>query len=75
MSNNHPQIYSYTRSLGSEQYLIMVNLTKYPAEYSLPEEANQPWQLMLANQHNTSFEKEGALAPYEARLYQNARQV
>jgi alpha-glucosidase len=65
----HTQVYIYERALDNNRYLIMVNLTKEKASYSLPDEVEANWQLLLTNQGNRPFEKKGTLQPYEAQLF------
>ncbi|EOH89779.1 glycoside hydrolase family 13 protein [Enterococcus villorum] len=65
----HTQVYIYERALDNNRYLVMVNLTKEKASYSLPDEVEANWQLLLTNQGNRPFEKKGTLQPYEAQLF------
>ena len=46
----HSQVYSYERVLEQDRYLVIVNLTNDPAEYTFTEEVSQhAWQLLLTN--------------------------
>ncbi len=68
----HSQVYSYERVLEQDRYLVIVNLTNDPAEYTFTEEVSQhAWQLLLTNinQQNRLFKSSGTLEPYEACLY------
>ena len=51
----------------------MVNLTSEVAEYSLPNEVDVPWELLLTNQEERVFERVGKLDPYEAKLFVNSK--
>ena len=68
----HSQVYSYERILEQDRYLVIVNLTNDPAEYTFTEEVSQhAWQLLLTNtnQQDRLFKSSGTLEPYEACLY------
>lgn len=68
----HSQVYSYERVLEQDRYLVIVNLTNDPAEYTFTEEVSQhAWQLLLTNtnQQDRLFKSSGTLEPYEACLY------
>ncbi len=65
----HDQLYVYERSFTDKNYLIIVNLTSEVAEYSLPNEVDVPWELLLTNQEERVFERVGKLDPYEAKLF------
>ncbi|MBO0996042.1 alpha-glucosidase C-terminal domain-containing protein [Bacillus sp. SD088] len=69
---DHPQIYVYTRTIGKEKVVILVNLTDEPANINedLPFAVTSS-QLLLANievnEHDTV--KKLYLKPFEARVY------
>ncbi len=66
----HPQVFAYTRAMGKERYLVVLNLSHETIDYALPA-ALAPRALLLGNlpdapaSHSTL-----ALRPWEARLYQ-----
>lgn len=69
---DHPQIYVYTRTIGKEKVVILVNLTDQPANINedLPFAVTSS-QLLLANievAHHDSVKKI-QLKPFEARVY------
>jgi len=65
----HPSVFAYTRTLGAEKYLVMLNLSSSPVPYSLPA-AIHPSQLLLSNlgeddERPTTLR----LKPWDARIY------
>ncbi len=66
---NHAQVYAYTRTLGAEKYLVVLNWSKQPVAYTLPNNM-QAGKLVLGNL-TTRTPDAGTLnlAPYEARVY------
>ena len=64
------KIYAYTRTMGNEKFIVIVNLSHDEAKYNYEEELNYEG-LLLSNynvdKHNTI--KEFILRPYEARIY------
>lgn len=64
------KIYAYTRTMGNEKFIVIVNLSHDEAKYNYEEELNYEG-LLLSNynvdKHNVI--KEFILRPYEARLY------
>lgn len=66
-------IYAYTRSLGGENWLIMLNFYKQPASFTLPPQLNhQLRELMISNYGDVDSRGEiesVTLRAYEARVY------
>ncbi|EJN57573.1 glycoside hydrolase family 13 protein [Halogranum rubrum] len=68
---NHPAIFAYTRTLGDERGLVVLNFGTDPVEFVVPDSiALDELELALANTDvpkvpRPSFE----LGPYEARVY------
>lgn len=68
---NHKAIYAYTRTLGDEKAVVIVNLTDRKTMYRYDSLKLNSEQLMLTNydvkqhKHATRF----TLRPYEARVY------
>ena len=66
---SNEQIYAYTRTLGAEKFLVVLNYSKTPATWSLPA-GMQPGKLVLCNLTTTPGDAAAlTLAPYEARVY------
>ncbi len=62
-------IFAYTRTLGAEKFLIVLNYSKTAATYTLPSEM-AGGKLILGNLETTSGAGPALhLAPYEARVY------
>ena len=63
------QVYAYTRTLGDEKYLVVLNYSKTPVTYTLPNDM-KPGKLVLGNLTKTADSSSTLnLAPYEARVY------
>ena len=65
----NPEIYAYTRTLGADRFLVVLNYSKSPATYALPS-GMQPGRLVLGNLTDTTAD--GAtlnLRPWESRVY------
>ena len=68
---NHPSIYAYTRTLGRDRALVVVNLSDRPSLYRYDGFRLQSSDLALSNypvrphKNATRFK----LKPYEARVY------
>ena len=63
-------VYAYTRTLGNERYLVVVNFEEYPVRYTLPandaiEEVVIDTQQQAAAPHSTSL----SLSPWQAGVY------
>ncbi|MFP7486832.1 alpha-glucosidase [Priestia filamentosa] len=66
------KIYAYTRTLGEEKVLVMVNLFKERAHFHLPlEYKGSAYQLLLSNYDIKEEQNVNhiVLQPYEARVY------
>ena len=61
-------VFSYTRTLGDERFLVVLNWSKTPTTYTLPG-GMQPGKLVLGNATVTDASSTLQLAPYEARVY------
>ena len=64
------KIYAYTRSMGNEKFIIIVNLSHDEVVYAYDEKLNYKG-LLLSNYHVEMHDdiKEINLKPYEARIY------
>jgi glycosidase len=64
-------VFAYTRTLGEESFLILVNMSEKAAQFDLPTKiANKEWEVVL---QNTNFfknvEKRIRLDAYDAFVY------
>lgn len=78
VAEEYEQIYAYTRSLGAEKWLVVLNFSDKEAQFTLPEEL-KPFggspELIIANYGDAtavSTIEEFRLRPYEARVYKLA---
>jgi len=68
----HPQIYAYTRALGSERLLVITNFSDKQPIFNLPEDITySEWDLLISNYDVNVEENIDSiqLKPYEARAY------
>ena len=67
---DNPQIFAYTRTLGPERFLVVLNFSRTPVEYVLPGGV-KPRTLVLGNLPHTGAAETSALKlqPWEARIY------
>lgn len=69
----HEQIYAYTRSLGGEKWLIMLNFSADEADFELPDHLrHRDREVMIANYADVDAKQpigRFTLRPYEARVY------
>jgi len=67
----HETIYSYTRTLNSEKYMIITNLSEENVKFNYDEENLKYEGLLLSNYKVDEHEDitDFILRPYEARLY------
>ncbi|MCM3665811.1 alpha-glucosidase [Mesobacillus subterraneus] len=69
---DHEQIYAYTRKLGEEQLLVILNFSSEDAPFTLPEQiAFKEDQLLISNYELDDEQRIDSitLRPYEARVY------
>jgi alpha-glucosidase len=68
---DHPQLYSYTRTFNEEKYIIICNLTEKTAKYEFKELQLNYEGLLLSNYEVKYHEKLNSfnVMPYEARVY------
>ena len=64
------KIYAYTRTMGNEKFIVIVNLSHDEVKYCYDEELNYN-ELLISNYNVDEHDviKEFVLKPYEARLY------
>jgi oligo-1,6-glucosidase len=66
---DHPQVFAYTRRLGAEHLLVMLNWASESIDYTLPS-PTAPKRLLIGNADpEAEAGPELSLAPWEARLY------
>ena len=66
----NPQVFAYTRTLGADKFLVVLNYSGKPIDYALPGGITTG-KLLLSNMASGE-EKSGStlqLAPWEARVY------
>ncbi len=69
LSPMHPSVYAYTRTLGDEHYLVVLNFSRKPVSYTLPAEI-KPSALKLSNLPTAELLRSTLhLQPWEARVY------
>ncbi|QMV43523.1 glycoside hydrolase family 13 protein [Cohnella cholangitidis] len=69
---NHDSIYAYTRKLGEEVWLVILNFFKEPVKFELPAQLHhESRELIISNYEVDSKESIASvsLRPYEARVY------
>ncbi|WP_239614959.1 glycoside hydrolase family 13 protein [Cohnella mopanensis] len=69
---DHDSIYSYTRKLGEEIWLVILNFFKEPVTFDLPTQlSHDTRELIISNYEVDSAESIASvnLRPYEARVY------
>ncbi len=66
----HPHIFDYTRTLGSEKYLIVENFSSSPVAYTLPNGLKAAKLLLsdIPGSHEANVSTLN-LAPWESRIY------
>ncbi|PSJ48476.1 glucohydrolase [Zobellella taiwanensis] len=64
----HPQVYAYSRTLGEDRWLVLVNLSGEPAAFGALEAPVRGLTPQLAN-YPPATETEETLRPFEARVY------
>ncbi|MGN7355940.1 glycoside hydrolase family 13 protein [Paenibacillus sp. SAF-054] len=66
---DHEQIYAYTRTLGEDKWLIVLNFTGQKIELQLPKSISlEGGSIVIANYPEAGMD-DGQLRPYEARVY------
>lgn len=68
---DHEQVYAYTRSLGAERYLIVINMKETAVEYALPSML-KAGDLILQNtpiEHSDPSRTVIDLKPWQASIY------
>lgn len=69
---DHPQLFVYSRRLGEERFVVIINLSKEFASADLPKNVQiEDWILQLSNLNEYDIHQHTIFAPYEARLYKH----
>lgn len=72
---DHPEIYAFTRTLGDDRLLVILNFSSNQPVFNLPEEVPaEEGELLIANyavEEGVDF-REFPLRPWEARVYRLA---
>ncbi|MEI8080917.1 MAG: alpha-glucosidase [Actinomycetes bacterium] len=74
--DDHPQIYAFTRTLGDDRLLAILNFSGDAADFVLPKRLDSyDNQILIGNYDIDPAEKIGrvTLRPYEARVYRLTR--
>ncbi len=69
----HEQVYAYTRTLGTQRLLILLNISENAATYTMPGTLVFTEKILLIGNYSTPQDTGNQtfmLAPYEARIYQ-----
>ena len=70
---NHGEVYTYTRGLGAERYLVLLNFSTKICEVNLNELGFKEARLLITNTEdqakNVHSDKEFILQPYQAMVY------
>jgi oligo-1,6-glucosidase len=67
LDREHKQVYSYTRTLGDEKFLIILNFSKENLEYEIPGSFDHDEKTLINNYHHCSRHKNKIhLLPYQA---------
>lgn len=68
---SHDQVFAYTRTLGTESFLIVINMTDYQVKYSLPNKLNRGKLILqnLPDQSSNSSLEFIDLKPWQASIY------
>jgi oligo-1,6-glucosidase len=66
----HPHVFAYTRTLGSERYLVVENFSSGPVQYTLPRGMKAGTLLLsdLVNSHESNTNRV-SLGAWESRIY------
>ncbi|WP_449538140.1 glycoside hydrolase family 13 protein [Ferdinandcohnia sp. Marseille-Q9671] len=69
---DHPTIYSYTRILGNEKLLVVLNFSKETSLFELPSEITYSSKELFISNYDVNIDEsieKITLKPYEARVY------
>lgn len=72
LNEENEQIYAFTRTLGEEQLLVVLNFYEKPADFKLDQEIRFQSKELLIGNYEVSVDEDFhqlSLRPYEARVY------
>jgi oligo-1,6-glucosidase len=65
----HPSVFSYTRTLGSESYLVVLNFSRNSISFPLPKELKAGSLILSNSTTKEETDTELRLNPWDARIY------
>ncbi|WP_254064315.1 alpha,alpha-phosphotrehalase [Granulicella sp. S156] len=65
----NPKIFSYTRSLGEDKYLVLMNFSREPVDYALPTTLKVGELVLSSDNRRESGKATVRMAGWEARVY------
>jgi oligo-1,6-glucosidase len=67
LDKDHKQVYAYTRTLGDEKFLILLNFSKEEIEYKIPGAFRHDEEILINNYATCGQHKDKILLqPYQA---------
>jgi oligo-1,6-glucosidase len=71
LDKDHKQVYAYTRTLGDEKFLILLNFSKESLDYKIPGAFRHDEQILINNYKACEQYKDKIhLQPYQAIVMQ-----
>jgi oligo-1,6-glucosidase len=71
LDKEHKQVYAYTRTLGDERFLVLLNFSTENIDYKLPGEFRHDEEILINNYENCEQQKDKIrLLPYQAIVMQ-----
>jgi oligo-1,6-glucosidase len=71
LDKDHEKIYAYTRTLGDEKFLILLNFSKEELEYRIPGSFRHDEEVLINNYpESEKFKDRILLKPYQAIVMQ-----
>jgi oligo-1,6-glucosidase len=71
LDKEHKQVYAYTRTLGDEQFLILLNFSKESIDYRIPGTFRHDEEILINNYRNCQQQRDKIhLQPYQAIVMQ-----
>ena len=75
LDKEHKQVYAYTRTLGDEKFLILLNFSKESLDYKIPGTFRHDEEILINNYKTCEQHKDKIhLQPYQAIVMQ-AKQI
>lgn len=74
LDKKHKQIYAYTRALGDEKFLVLLNFSKQEVEYKIPGAFRHDEEILINNYNSCAQYKDKIhLLPYQAVVMKAAQ--